>query len=141
MYNYLQYPIGLIETSYGGTPIRLWSSSEAQSVCNESHVPTLWNAMVYPFLQTTIRAAIWYQGESDCDHNDLEYATKYYCAFPELIKDWRYEWSLNSDTSPDFPFGFVQLSTWDDENEEKYSTNITNTTCGDNFGMFCILKI
>eukprot|EP01084_Bolivina_argentea_P283283 485109_1 len=148
MYNYLQYPIGLIATDYGGTPIRSWSSPQVLATCNvsntHSHSSTnkgndtynaisgLWNAMIYPFLQTTIRAAIWYQGESDCDHNDMQHAVEYCCVFPTMIADWRLQWSLYSDTSPDFPFGFVQLSTWDDNNNERYDTNITNVTCGDN---------
>ncbi len=32
-----------------------------------------------------------------------------------MIADWRYQWGLYSDTTPDFPFGFVQLSVWNDE--------------------------
>eukprot|EP01084_Bolivina_argentea_P283287 485113_1 len=142
MYNYLQYPIGLIATDYGGTPIRSWSSPQVLATCNvsntHSHSSTnkgndtynaisgLWNAMIYPFLQTTIRAAIWYQGESDCDHNDMQHAVEYCCVFPTMIADWRLQWSLYSDTSPDFPFGFVHLSTWND--------NVTayNTPCGNN---------
>ena len=27
----------------------------------------LWNAMIYPFLNMTIKGAIWYQGESNAD--------------------------------------------------------------------------
>eukprot|EP01084_Bolivina_argentea_P283282 485108_1 len=162
MYNYLNYPVGLIATDYCGTPVRYWSSPDALAKCNETytkvaekykdvhyvqtmsdrygsdplasghHVPadmlqlsdsSLFNAMIYPFLQTTIRAAIWYQGEAD---SNVQYAAGYACQFPAMISDWRQKWSLNSDTSPDFPFGFVQLSTWDDAT--------LNVTCGNDYG-------
>eukprot|EP01084_Bolivina_argentea_P188583 324604_1 len=145
MFKYRQYPIGLISTNYGGTAVRLWSSPDALSKCNESYSmnkewpvtkddflatdPTmyadtplgvgpsgLWNAMIYPFLQTTIRAAIWYQGEAD---SNPTYAVPYACQFPAMIEDWRAKWHLYSDTSPDFPFGFVQLSTWNDAKGNK----------------------
>ena len=35
---------------------------------------------------------------------------EYGCAFPEMINEWRRIWSMNSDTYPNFPFGFVQLA-------------------------------
>ena len=38
--------------------------------------------------------------------------TDYYsCTFSQMIKEWRRIWSLNSNTNFQFPFGFVQLST------------------------------
>ena len=78
LYQYLNYPLGLVATSYGGTPIRSWMNTEARAICNEStaNCPNqteplsltedvcdscLWNAMIYPWTQTTIRAALWYQ--------------------------------------------------------------------------------
>ena len=83
----------------------------------------LWNAQIYPFLQTTIRGAIWYQGEADSQ--DI-YAQQYACAFPAMIADWREKWAQNSNTSIDFPFGYVHLSTWAD--------TTANKTCGNDIG-------
>ncbi len=101
---------------YGGTPIRFWSSADALKSCNESvSVSTLkekerdykyysgdsnveladsqlWNAQIYPFLQTTIKGAIWYQGESDANE---PYAVEYACMFPAMIADWRQKWAQN----------------------------------------------
>ena len=71
-------------TSYGGTPIEAWSSPAALAKCpqestasdqetsahNEGFLtsaPTytsdsvLWNAMIVPFLKTTIKGAVWYE--------------------------------------------------------------------------------
>ena len=37
---------------------------------------------------------------------------QYDCTFSQLISEWRRVWSINTGTNPNFPFGFVQLSTW-----------------------------
>ena len=82
----------------------------------------LWNAMIYPLLFQTIKGVIWYQGETD---RIFPHAPEYACTFPSMINSWRYYWSSVSDTSSIFPFGFVQLSTWDDTTENK--------TCGNDY--------
>lgn len=67
----------------------------------------LWNAMIHPLLNMTINGIIWYQGESN------HYEPKLYsCLFPAMIKDWRSKFNEGSDseTSQNFPFGFVQLA-------------------------------
>ncbi|KAM3921731.1 sialate O-acetylesterase [Leptodactylus fuscus] len=127
----LKYPIGLVESVWGGTPVEAWSSKTALSKCGLSDNPlrmilrndafidisaapcdysVLWNAMIHPFLNMTIKGAIWYQGEANTQLNvDL-----YNCTFPALIQDWRrsfHEGSLGQ-TDSNFPFGFVQLSTY-----------------------------
>ena len=38
---------------------------------------------------------------------------KYQCTFPAMILAWRKIWSQFSPTSTNFPIGFMQLSTWD----------------------------
>ncbi|KAK3091603.1 hypothetical protein FSP39_021102 [Pinctada imbricata] len=115
---HLNYPIGLVETNWGGTPIEAWSSPDALSQCpapstkraafRDSHKPSwLYDGMIYPLLRTTIKGAIWYQGESNSGRPNL-----YACQFPAMIKDWRQKFnqaSMNT-TSVDFPFGFVQLA-------------------------------
>lgn len=122
----LMYPIGLVESSWGGTPVEAWSSKTALKECGLPSVTegfpffdtlagpceysVLWNAMIHPLLNMTIKGAIWYQGEQNTGMNtDL-----YNCTFPALISDWRrafHEGSLGQ-TDPSFPFGFVQLSTY-----------------------------
>uniref|UniRef100_A0A0B7A1T8 Sialate O-acetylesterase domain-containing protein n=1 Tax=Arion vulgaris TaxID=1028688 RepID=A0A0B7A1T8_9EUPU len=135
----LGYPIGLVATDWGGTPVEAWSSPEALAKCGihgktkikqpdsfikyvESLPPSerhnlqgpddnsqLWNAMIHPFLNMTIYGAIWYQGEADADGVKMN---NYNCTFPTMIRDWRKNFYLFSggQTDPIFPFGFVQLA-------------------------------
>ncbi|KAJ8280937.1 hypothetical protein GJAV_G00061270 [Gymnothorax javanicus] len=69
----------------------------------------LWNSMIHPLLNMTIKGAIWYQGEE----NTVYHLDKYACSFPTMIDDWRTAFHLGSggQTAVDFPFGFVQIST------------------------------
>lgn len=126
LHQHLGYPIGLISDNWGGTSIQAWSSPDVINACPNStfegkppenytkfHSPhennVLWNAMIHPLLNFTIKGAIWYQGEA----NTREPAEKYACLFPNMIKDWRAKWyeGTGGHTDPNFPFGFVQLCT------------------------------
>lgn len=113
----LQYPIGLVESCWGGTPVEAWSSSGALQQCGlegSEDSPTensvLWNAMIHPLLNMTIKGALWYQGERNAQYHQ----DKYNCTFPAMIDDWRMKFHQGSggQTAMDFPFGFVQLSTY-----------------------------
>ncbi|KAK3609136.1 hypothetical protein CHS0354_032663 [Potamilus streckersoni] len=116
LYPHIHRPIGLIESAWGGTPIESWSSHEALAACTHngrrktrapSQPSVLWNAMVNPFVQMTIFGAIWYQGEANAGRAD-----RYACQFSAMISDWRQKFHKGSDgeTNNLFPFGFVQLS-------------------------------
>ncbi|RPI04113.1 MAG: sialate O-acetylesterase [Ignavibacteriae bacterium] len=59
----------------------------------------LYNAMIHPLLNYTIKGAVWYQGESNAGR-PIEYRE----LFPALIRNWRDKWNQG-----DFPFLFVQL--------------------------------
>ncbi|QXU43102.1 9-O-acetylesterase [Pedobacter sp. D749] len=68
---------------------------------NGANRPTvLYNAMIHPYRQFSIKGAIWYQGEANADR-----AYQYRELFPAMIKDWRQKWGQG-----DFPFYFVQLA-------------------------------
>ncbi|XP_054986333.1 sialate O-acetylesterase [Sorex araneus] len=127
LYDTLGYPIGLIASSWGGTPIEAWSSARSLKACGVpqqgrvgGRTPALatgprehsvlWNAMIHPLQNMTLKGVIWYQGEANMDLNrDL-----YNCTFPELIDDWRQTFHQGSQgqTQRFFPFGFVQLSSY-----------------------------
>ena len=111
----LQVPVGLINTSYGGTPAEAWTSKEALEAVPElkklltnspaqnkaAQRPTgLYNAMIHPLRPYAIRGAIWYQGESNAGR-----AYEYQTLFPTMIGCWRKDWGQG-----DFPFLFVQLA-------------------------------
>lgn len=110
----LDIPIGLINTSWGGTPVETWIKKEALEADNELKIaatklkrfawwPTAtgvtYNAMIHPLINFNIAGAIWYQGESNRDN-----AFSYYQSFPLLIESWRKDWKQ------DFPFYFVQIA-------------------------------
>jgi sialate O-acetylesterase len=59
----------------------------------------LYNGMIAPLTNYTIKGVIWYQGESNTGRPQ-EYAA----LFPALIKNWREKWGQG-----DFPFIYVQL--------------------------------
>ena len=74
---------------------------------NAQNQPTaLYNAMVAPDINYTIKGLLWYQGESNAGRAD-EYA-KFQ---PALIADWRNKWN-----DPNLPFLYVQLPGFRDYN-------------------------
>lgn len=113
----LNVPIGLINTSWGGTRIEPWISEmgcknfdwvklpEKKPVENLSpQTPTvLFNAMINPMVGYGIRGAIWYQGESN--RNEPK---EYLKLMPGLIENWRSLWGIG-----DFPFYYVQIAPFD----------------------------
>jgi sialate O-acetylesterase len=118
----LNVPIGLINTSWGGTRIEPWISEagfknfdwakmpEKKPVENLSpQIPTvLFNAMINPIVGYGMRGAIWYQGESNRNE-----AKAYQKLMPGLIENWRSLWEskprrrsffVNSNNNNSFSF-------------------------------------
>ncbi|KAL4233525.1 hypothetical protein ACF0H5_008206 [Mactra antiquata] len=130
LYETLQRPIGLMVSSWGGTPIEAWSSQDVTNQCSKSrdvsnldaapqNTPTqLWKAMIHPLLNMTMYGVIWYQGESNAPS-----AGSYTCLFTNMIEDWRTKFheASQGQTDRQFPFGFVQLAP---------NRNIRNITTG-----------
>jgi sialate O-acetylesterase len=111
----LGVPVGMIHTSYGGTPAEAWTSRAALEAnadlksllasppagTQAFQRPTgLYNAMIHPLIPYAIKGAIWYQGESNAGR-----AYQYKTLFPTMIRNWRQDWGQG-----DFPFLFVQLA-------------------------------
>lgn len=123
-----QIPIGLIESSWGGTVAEAWVSARSlkrfpefrasiESLQNLAaapvadppipvNVPTdpnnptlLFNGMIAPLTPYRIKGILWDQGEANADR-----ALQYRALFPALIRDWRREWGY------EVPFLFVQLA-------------------------------
>jgi len=115
----LGVPVGLINTSVGGTPAEAWTSAEAlgadpalKPILDYSSQGTnkpsvLYNAMIAPLVPYGVRGAIWYQGESNASR-----AEQYRVLFPAMIADWRRRFGQG-----DFPFLFVQLAPFRDRKD------------------------
>ena len=73
----------------------------------------LYNAMIHPLTNYTIKGVIWYQGESNTDDTE-----EYSRLFPALINDWRDKWNR-----PNLPFLFVQLANFMETKEEPGDSN------------------
>lgn len=116
--NWLHVPIGLISSNWGGTPAEAWTEGSFLEANPElgyfSQAPNgqttdagkpsrLFNAMINPLLNYSIRGVIWYQGESNIHEADL-----YRQLFSATIGSWRKAWGLG-----DFPFYFVQIAPYD----------------------------
>jgi sialate O-acetylesterase len=90
----LDVPVGLIDSSWGGSPIEPWTVSGQNG-------GGMYNGMIAPVKPFAIRGAIWYQGEANVGSG-----LKYYDKMQALIEGWRKAWGY------DFPFYFVQLAPW-----------------------------
>ncbi|MDT0676348.1 sialate O-acetylesterase [Autumnicola musiva] len=73
----------------------------------------LYNSMINPLTDYTIKGVIWYQGESNTDTSD-----EYRQLFSTLIRDWRKKWDQET-----FPFLFVQLANFMEAKEEPADSN------------------
>jgi len=114
IHNELGVPVGLVNSSWGGTRVEPWTppcgfaavpelkAMAEQTYTARSHQePTvLYNGMIRPLIPFAIRGALWYQGESNGGEG-----VSYYHKKQALIGGWRQLWKQG-----DFPFYFVQLA-------------------------------
>lgn len=106
-------PIGLISSSWGGTPAEIWTPEEiiqkdavllesAKTRKEESYGPNqpgrAFNAMIYPLVGFKMAGVLWYQGESNVG------SPVYDKTFSALITSWRKLWNY------EFPFYYVQIA-------------------------------
>ena len=73
----------------------------------------LFNAMIAPLTNYSIKGVIWYQGEADTNRTG-EYGE----LFPALIKNWRQQWKQGN-----FPFLYVQLANYMQAKEQPSESN------------------
>ncbi|NQV23078.1 MAG: sialate O-acetylesterase [Rhodopirellula sp.] len=92
----IDVPVGLINSSWGGSPIEPWTVTDETS-------GGMYNGMIAPLQPFGIRGAIWYQGETNViGKNGLAYFDK----TKALVEGWRKTWNS------DLPFYFVQIAPW-----------------------------
>lgn len=116
----LNIPIGLIDASWGGTRIEPWTPVEGlemmpslDSIAKlakrvndkmDKQTPTLlYNGMIAPLTNFTIKGCIWYQGESNL--MDVNNGLAYEDRMKALIYGWRDVWHNN-----EMPFYYVQIA-------------------------------
>ncbi len=110
----LDVPIGIINSSWGGTPAETWMPEEVisndeflrEAAAKQKPVPwgpvepaRLYNAMISPLIPFRITGALWYQGEGNTINS-----TAYKELLSGLIIGWRNKWGY------EFPFYFAQIA-------------------------------
>ena len=113
----LDVPVGLIVTSWGGSPVESWMDREMLAAFPDIALPeeerdikvknrtptTLYNGMIAPLLGYGMRGVIWYQGESNYDRPG-----QYPALFKTMVEGWRTRWGRDQ-----FPFYFCQIAPYD----------------------------
>ena len=113
----LNVPVGIIGCAYGGTRIESWmpvevlasfSASDYQDAADlgdpghKSAPGNIYNGMVLPVMDYTIRGWLWYQGESNRDN-----AHAYARLQEEMVACWR---AAKGDKDAKLPFYFMQIA-------------------------------
>ncbi|QJD96604.1 sialate O-acetylesterase [Mucilaginibacter robiniae] len=91
-----QYKVGQV---YAPRRVSMGDRESGYAVSAQNEPAGLYNTMVAPAIQYTIKGFVWYQGETNTG-NAKEYAN----LLPALIADWRSKWQQGS-----LPFLLVQL--------------------------------
>ncbi len=120
IHNRLKVPVGLVESTWGGTRIEPWTPplgfelvhslaglATPLSATNKlvNTMPTvIYNAMIAPLVHFAMRGVLWYQGESNCMLPVSDGAI-YTDKMEALISSWRQLWGEG-----DFPFYYVQIA-------------------------------
>lgn len=110
-------PVGVINSSWGGTRIEPWISEAGIKNFDWVSLPdknkegelspqtptVLFNAMIAPMVGYAFRGGLWYQGESNRNQ-----PAEYEKLMSGLINNWRSEWGIG-----DFSFYYVQIAPFD----------------------------
>lgn len=111
--DFLDVPVGLVATSYGGSSIEAWMTEDCIKSVEGADLEAaysggqvrekpqrLWNAMLLPIAPYTARGFLWYQGEANLDRG-FDYAKMQ----KAMISLWRNQWER-----PDMPFYLTQIA-------------------------------
>jgi sialate O-acetylesterase len=118
----LKVPVGIIETTWGGTVIEAWMNEQSlQPFASEikllgPEVPkpdrndamALYNAMVAPLVGYNVKGVLWYQGEANRGR-----AAQYRKLMSAMVRSWRDVWDCG-----EWPFYFVQIAPFDYGNDK-----------------------
>lgn len=110
----LDVPVGIINSSWGGSTVEGWLDRETLETYPDVDLSAagnpkvhpmyqpmiMYNGMIKPLVNYTIRGFLWYQGES----NVPRYET-YAARQADMVKLWRKEWGLGN-----LPFYYVEIA-------------------------------
>jgi sialate O-acetylesterase len=127
----LNVPIGIVNISYGGSPVEAFMDAETLKAFPEIKVPAatdttrlnnrtptvLYNGMLGAFLGYTIKGCLWYQGESNNDRPQ-----QYETLFPAFVKQIR-----TQSGQGDFSFYFCQIAPYNYNNYAAVNINNNNS--------------
>lgn len=131
----LGVPVGLINSSFGGTRIEAWMPREAfasdpllkgmESVEYDHWVPgvqatELYQSRILPYVPFTLRGFLWYQGETNVMNAEgMIYAAKQRA----LVAAWRQAWG-----DPKAPFYYALLAPFAYSHQKKWAKQLTPET-------------
>lgn len=108
----LGVPVGLVNASWGGTPIEAWMHetdfaagdwpAEEHPIWEYGRPGSLWNGMIAPLISLKIRGFLWYQGEANT-YNPGDYAG----LLEKMVAGWRQDFGAAA-----LPFYYVQIAPW-----------------------------
>jgi sialate O-acetylesterase len=105
-------PLGIINSSFGGTAIEAWTPAGTLPEIPENQLSgsmfgippaALFNGMIHPLTGLRIKGVLWYQGEANAGQ-----PTVYQKLLENLMTQWRAAWK-----QPELPFLIVQLPAFD----------------------------
>lgn len=113
----LGLPVGIINCSYGGSTVESWTNralletypdvslkpEDMEKVLSWERPLLMYNAMLKPVQNYTIKGIIWYQGCSNVGRHET-YAQR----LANMVDLWRKEWRLG-----EVPFYFVEIAPYD----------------------------
>lgn len=126
----LNVPVGLIDSNWGGSNINSWIPDAGWNQIPETvevgkqllaarpeakdwdKCGGMYNAMLAPWKNYSIRGAIWYQGCTNAGEREF-----YYYKQKAMIREWRKVFNCG-----DFPFYWVQLAPFTDAQDDPNNT-------------------
>jgi sialate O-acetylesterase len=114
LHEVLGVPVGVINSSWGGTPAEAWMPEEVikkddylqEAASKQKPVPwgpvepgRIYNSMIFPLIPFRIAGVLWYQGEANTVNADA-----YKELLSALIQSWRTGWGY------EFPFYYAQIA-------------------------------
>jgi len=101
----LKVPVGLIDSTWGGTHIALWTpgaTPDDPATTPHKDAAQLYNGMIAGLAPFALKGALWYQGETNITDDDDP--SQYTARLESMVTGWRRRWGS------DFAFNYVQVA-------------------------------